>query len=96
MAMAVFSQTLGGTLYLTAAETIFKHGLSKALSTLAPDVNASAVINAGSTAITNVVPQRSVPAVRLAYDEAILHCFYLAAAGAVAASMFAGERVRKV
>jgi hypothetical protein len=84
MSLVIFSQTFGGALFLSFAETVFTNGLVKALSTFAPEVNAEIVINAGATAVSSAVPQSSIAGVLLAYNQAISYVFYLATGAAVA------------
>jgi hypothetical protein len=84
MSLAIFAQTFGGALFLTFAETIFTIDLIRGLSVFAPEVSAQEVINAGGTALRDVLPQGSLLGVLLAYDQTISHTFYLAAGAAVA------------
>jgi hypothetical protein len=73
---------------LTFAETVFTNGLIQALAVYSPEISAQAVINAGATAIRDVVPSSSLAGVLLAYNQAISHTFYLAAGAAVATFVF--------
>jgi hypothetical protein len=88
MSLVIFAQTLGGALFLTFAETVFTNGLVQGLATYTPEISAQTVINAGATAVREVVPSSSLAGVLLAYDQAISHTFYLAAAAAVATFVF--------
>ncbi len=88
MSLVIFSQTFGGAIFLTFAETVFTDGLIKALSNFAPKINAETVINAGATAVKDVVPESSIAGVLLAYNQAISHVFYLAAGAAVGTFVF--------
>jgi hypothetical protein len=88
MSIAIFGQNLGGALFLTFAETVFTNGLIQGLSAFAPEINAQAVINAGATAVRDLVPSSSLAAVLLAYNQAVSHVFYLAAGAAVTSFIF--------
>jgi hypothetical protein len=88
MSLVIFAQTLGGALFLTFAETVFTNGLIQALSIYAPEANSQAIIDAGATAVRDVVPTSSLAGVLLAYDQAVSHAFYLAAGAAVATVVF--------
>lgn len=84
MSLVIFSQTFGGALCLSLAQTVFTHGLLEALPKFAPEISPEAVINAGVSAIRATVPETSLGGVLLAYNEAISHTFYLGTGAAVA------------
>lgn len=88
MAIVMFSQTFGGALFLTFAETDFTNGLTKAMLTSAPNVNVETVIAAGASAIRKVVPDADLGGVLFAYNQAVQHVFYLAAGSAAATLLF--------
>lgn len=83
MAILVFCQTFGGALFLALAETDFTSSLKKALPIYAPNVSTETVIKAGATYVRTVVPKADLPGVLEAYNEAVSHTFYLAAAATV-------------
>jgi hypothetical protein len=89
MAFVAFSQTLGGSLFVTFANTIFGHSLVSGLEKYAPTVDAQAVITAGATAIRDIVKPAELPGVLKAYSKAVNHDFYLAAGAAVGSFVFA-------
>jgi hypothetical protein len=84
MSLAVFSQTFGGAMFLSFAQTIFSHGLVVGLKEYAPTVDAQTVVTTGATAIRNVIKAEEVAGVVEAYNLAINHNFYLGAGAAVA------------
>lgn len=88
MAILVFSQTFGGALFLSFAQTAFSNGLKDGLHRYAPEVDAGAVINAGATGFRALVGKSSLDGVILAYNQAVSHVFYLAAGCAVCAFVF--------
>ncbi len=88
MALVIFAQTFGGALFLTFAQTDFGNGLSKAIGTLAPSVNAETVVAAGASAVRMVVPGSELAGVLGAYDRAVQHVFYLATGAAAVTLVF--------
>lgn len=88
MALVIFSQTFGGALFLTFAETDFTNGLTKAMSTSAPNVSVETVIAAGASAVRKVVPKAELAGVLFAYNQAVQHVFYLSAGAAAATLLF--------
>jgi hypothetical protein len=89
MALAIFSQTLGSSIFLSLAQTIFTNGLVSNLATSAPGVNPRTIINAGASGIRAAVSHAQLPGVLLAYNKAINETFYLAAGASVAIFTFA-------
>jgi hypothetical protein len=88
MSLVVFSQTFGGTLFLTFAQTIFSHSLISGLKKYAPTVDPHTVITAGVTSIRKVLKPEEIVGVVDAYNLAINHEFYLAAGASVGAFLF--------
>lgn len=88
MAILVFAQTFGGSLFLALSQTAFTNSLGVALETQAPDVTAETLLAAGARGIRQVVPAGSLSGVLLAYSKAISHVFYLCAGAAVASFAF--------
>jgi hypothetical protein len=88
MSLLTFSQTFGGTLFLTFAQTIFSRSLVDGLKRFAPAVNAQAVINAGASGIRQVVEPDQVEGVVEAYNLGINRNFYLAAGASAATFVF--------
>jgi hypothetical protein len=88
MSLVAFSQTFGGTLFLTFAQTIFSHSLVDGLKKFAPTVDAQAVIIAGASGIRQVVKPDQVEGVVEAYNLGINRNFYLAAGASVGAFVF--------
>ena len=88
MAMLIFVQTFGGSLFLALSQTAFTNSLGTALKTLAPDVTAETLLDAGARGIRQAVPAGSLNGVLLAYSEAISHVFYICAGAAVGSFVF--------
>ena len=88
VALVIFAQTFGGALFLTFAETDFTNALKEAIRTFAPNVSAETVIAAGASSFRKVVPTAEIAGVLLAYNQAVQHTFYLAAAASAATFVF--------
>jgi hypothetical protein len=88
MSLIMFCQTLGGSLFLSFAQTALSTGLQNALPVLAPDVNAQTVIQAGASGFRAVVPKASLQGVILSYNQAVNHTFYIATGSAVGVFVF--------
>ncbi|KAF4765190.1 hypothetical protein HAV15_004086 [Penicillium sp. str.  len=65
--LILFAQTLGGTLFVSVAQAVFLENISKALETLAPNLNPKSVLNGVSTS--------SSPELRAVYALAIKDVF---------------------
>lgn len=89
-ALVVFSQNLGGVVFLAIAQVVFSNRLRYGLTTYAPEVNTEAVIAAGATAVRGVTPAGSLPEVLMAYNKAFVKVMYVAtgAAGGTFLSAF--------
>lgn len=72
---------------LALAQTAFTNLLRHGLSVDAPGVDQDAVLAAGATNYSSVVPQASRHGVLTAYNYAITHTYYLAA-GLATVAMF--------
>jgi hypothetical protein len=84
----IFSQTFGGAIFISFAETTFSNGLESAIAALATGIIAQTVIDAGAAALRDVVPENLLEGVLEAYCQAISHTFYLSAGAAVRAFVF--------
>jgi hypothetical protein len=84
MTLIVFCQNLGGTLFLSFAQTVFSNSLANALHKFAAEINVSLITSSGATGFRDVIPESSVARVLLAYNEAVNDVFYVASGGAVA------------
>ena len=93
MSVVVFTQSLGTAIILAASDTIFQTSLEGELSNQAPLADATAILNAGATHFRDIVSDRDLPGVLMAYSIAIGRVFYLAAGAAglaVFTSLFLG------
>lgn len=80
MAVVTFAQQFGGGLFLAFGQLVFSNGLREGLAKFAPSVDAHEVIEAGATAVRDVVEKTDLKDVLEAYNLGVDHCFYLAAA----------------
>jgi hypothetical protein len=69
--IVIFSQFLGGAIFLAIAESLFTSRLLREIAANAPSVDAQAVINAGAEAVATVVNSENLAAVIEAYNVAI-------------------------
>lgn len=88
MAVLIFCQTFGGSLFLAVSQTAFTNSLGKALHTFAPSIDVNTLLVAGASAIREVVPRQSLHGVLLAYNQALNNVFYIAAGTAVVTFVF--------
>ncbi|KAL9117428.1 MAG: hypothetical protein Q9187_006037 [Circinaria calcarea] len=84
IALVVFSQTLGGSIFLAFAQAIFSHSLVTSLAKYAPTVSVHTVQEAGAAAIRQVVDPQDLPGIVKAYQRGINDNFYLVAAASAA------------
>lgn len=89
MALMIFCQQFGGSVFLAVASTTFSSSLSSALTKFAPAVNPKVVAAAGATGYRSVVSPADVPGVILAYSQAVNYVFYLGAGCAATCFVFA-------
>lgn len=83
-AIMMFSQSLGGALFISVAQNVFTNGLIKHLHSVAPELDAQFVLGVGATEIKNKIEPQYWPGVRSAYNQSLVETFYVAAAvGAV-------------
>jgi hypothetical protein len=86
--VAIFFNTLGGSISISIAQNIFSNTLVKQLPIVAPTVDPRTLIAAGATHIREVVTKAQLPGVLLAYNKAVTTAFILpiAVAGLAAVS----------
>lgn len=87
MAFIVFTQSLGPAVVLTLCNLIFYTSLRAQLPQEAPQVDATAVINAGATGFREIVSPDDMPGVLKAYATSIDKTFYLVVAMAAACGL---------
>ena len=84
-ALIMFMQTLGGALFIAIAQNIFTNHLISNLASMVPEVDSKLVLRIGATSLRsaieeNATEKRFLPAVLVAYNDAITKTFYVALA----------------
>jgi len=82
-AIIMFSQTLGGALFISVAQNVQTNELLKQLQSVVPDLDPAVVLSTGATELKNVIPQQYLAGVLTAYNTAITNTFYVGVAMAV-------------
>jgi hypothetical protein len=78
-AVAIFFNTLGGAVAISAATNIFNNQLTKDLNKLAiPGLDAEQIVRAGAAALRTIVPSDLLTGVLQAYNHALTTTFLLA------------------
>ena len=80
----MFSQTLGGALFISVAQTTFTNELLKNLKEVVPNLKPALVLATGASDLKNVIPVQYLAGVQTAYNAAITHAFYVSVAMAAA------------
>ncbi|MCJ1382480.1 hypothetical protein MMC17_005593 [Xylographa soralifera] len=84
-ALMLFNNFLGMALAVSIAQNVFSNVLEHQLEQIVPQLNTAAIISAGATAISTVVPPTQIDTVREAYNYALSKVFIAPIAGAVVA-----------
>ena len=75
-ALMMFSNTLGGAIFVSVAQNVFTNALLDGVKQVVPDLNPAIVLATGATALKNVIPHQFLAGVQEAYNNAIVHAFY--------------------
>ncbi|KAF7958065.1 hypothetical protein EAE96_003632 [Botrytis aclada] len=79
LALILFFQTLGDTIFVTVGQVIFSHDLVKNLSALnLPLLPTSLISHTGATELRTLIPAQYLPEVLSAYNSAIMKVFLVA------------------
>lgn len=79
-AVVVFTQTLGGSLFVSVSQNVFSNKLVEYVGDYAPGLDPSTVLSAGATGIQKVIPPEFLDGVTLAYNDALMQTFLVSAA----------------
>jgi hypothetical protein len=79
-AIMMFSQTLGGALFIAVAQNVFTNQLIKNLASVVPDLDASIVLRTGATELKKAIPDEFLDGVLVAYNTALTQTFYVSVA----------------
>lgn len=82
-AMMMFCTMLGGALFVSVGQNTFTTSLIKNLAKVVPDVDPQTVLSAGATDLAAGIPAKYLPAVKLAYNSALINTFYVGLAMAL-------------
>lgn len=80
--LMMFSQTLGGALFVSVAQNIFSNLLTQNLMRVAPNVSPLLVTSTGATDLKNVIPKEFLPGVIAAYNYALTRTWFVSVATA--------------
>ena len=78
--LMVLGQTLGGAIFIAAAQAIFQNQLVANLRSYAPTADVGAVLRGGATSLQQTVPHKLLSSVLKAYNDAITQSFYIGVA----------------
>lgn len=84
VSLIVLAQTLGGTVSLSAADTIFTTSLISGIRRSVPQVDQSTILNSGATSLRESIPAEYLDAVLFHYNKAVVNTWYLSLALACA------------
>lgn len=80
-AVMMFSQTLGGALFISVGQNVFTNRLvSNVAAAHIAGLNPAMVVNTGATEIQSLIPSQFLPAVLAAYNKAVTQTFYVSVA----------------
>ncbi|KAF1360161.1 MFS general substrate transporter [Lizonia empirigonia] len=83
-ATMMFSQTLGGALFISVGQNVFTNQLIKNLHKVVPEIDSAFVLTVGATDLKNQIQAKFLPGVLSAYNLALTQTFYVSvAAGAI-------------
>lgn len=89
-AIVVFAQTLGGSLFVSVGNNVFRNKLVEYLAKYAPQLNPTLIVMTGATSIQSVVDKTDLPGLLHAYNDALCQTFILSAAVASVGVLGAG------
>lgn len=89
-AVVVFTQTLGGSLFVSVSQNIFSNKLVEYVGDYAPGLDPSTVLSAGATSIQKIIPSEFLNGVTLAYNDALMQTFLVSAAMAATSIVGSG------
>ena len=81
-AIMMFSQTLGGALFISVGQNVFTNQLIQNLKSAVPDLNPGIVLAVGATELKSQIEARFIGGVLAAYNTALTQTFYVSVAAA--------------
>jgi hypothetical protein len=79
-AIMMFTQTLGGALFISVGQNVFTNQLIKNLANAVPDLDANLVLRTGATELKNAIPEQFIGGVLQAYNTTLNQTFYVSVA----------------
>lgn len=76
----MFSQTLGGALFISVAQNVFTNSLIKNLKQVVPGLDPQLVLAVGATSLKQAIPEQFLPGVQSAYNDTLMNTFYVSTA----------------
>lgn len=83
VALMFFSQSLGGAIFICVSQSVFSNHLTDALQSV-PGIDTAAIIAAGATELSRVVPAESLRTVLIVYNDSLQKSFITVIAVAAA------------
>lgn len=80
IALLMFTEFMGLSITMIAADTVFNESIVSQLAEYAPGINVTAVISAGAAGFRDIVAPSDIPNVLLAYSNSVGRTFYVPAA----------------
>lgn len=74
--VTMFSQLLGGALFISVAQNIFTNKLYNGVIIAAPGVDPKNAMGQGATSLTTVIPPQFLDAVQVVYNKALTQTWY--------------------
>ncbi|KAK2768840.1 MFS sugar transporter [Arachnomyces sp. PD_36] len=79
-AVIMFSQTLGGALFVSVGQNVFTNELVSGLVKAAPGLDPSVVLAVGATNLKSAIPPEFLDGVQSAYNDALTNSWYVSTA----------------
>lgn len=73
----IFSQSLGGALFISVAQNVFTNRLVDGLRVAAPGLDPRIVLNVGATSLKDQIASEFFDSVLIAYNKALTETFYV-------------------
>ncbi|RYP31962.1 hypothetical protein DL767_005503 [Monosporascus sp. MG133] len=86
-AILSFTQTVGGSIFVSVAQAAFSNKLVQELSTRAPGLDPDIVLDGGAGDIANLVPQQYLPEVIMSYNNGLTSSFVVGTAMVAASTL---------
>ncbi|KAJ6550029.1 major facilitator superfamily domain-containing protein [Mycena capillaripes] len=78
--LILFMQTLGGSVFVSVGQNVFRSKLLSGLVSRVPGVDPAIVLNSGATSLHSAVDAKFLPAVLAVYNDALVSAIYVCVA----------------